>query len=578
MSSSANQSLKPLRIWPPIFLIALALILRSSPKLIKDAPDWLWIVAVFGPLVCGLIVLIWWFTCSRASGREKLLSLVGLALGVVILIVGLDSTMKGPGMMTLTIPMGILGFAATAILVSRWLDGKRILAIVAICVLSFAFSILLRNGGMWGNGAQDFRWRWTPTPEEAMLAARNAESADSIPQNTESVMSSGVPEWPGFRGPNRDGQQTGTTLSSDWKASPPRELWRIAVGPGWASFAAQGNRLFTQEQRGPDEFVVCYAADSGNELWTSPIGGRFDDPMGGPGPRATPELSNGRLYALSANGTLACVNAADGANLWKVDIAKIAEREPPMWGYASSPLVVDSLVIVHAGGAGDKGILAFDTASGELKWSASSGDHSYSSAQLSTLLGEEFVLMSTNLGLRLLDPETGNVRYFHDSKHSAYRTLQPQLLSSDAVLVQASGGPGTYRLNLTKSGDKISGEEGWNTTWLKSDFNGCVIHEDFLYGFNGSVMVCLDIKTGERKWRAGRYGKGQVLLLKDSGLLLVVSEQGQAILVRATPEKHEELASAQIFEGKAWSHPVVIGDRLYLRNAQEAVCFQLPTK
>ena len=133
-------------------------------------------------------------------------------------------------------------------------------------------------------------------------------------------------------------------------------------------------------------------------------------------------------------------------------------------------------------------------------------------------------------------------------------------------------------MQLSKSGDAIKGTEQWNTTWLKSDFNGCVVYEGHLYGFNGSVLVCLDLETGERQWRGGRYGKGQMLLLEDSGLLLVVSERGLAALVRATPEEHDEVATLQVFEGKAWSHPVVVGDRLYLRNASEAVCYQLPTE
>lgn len=566
-----------LRTWPAIFLIGLIFVLRYTPMLVNNGPDWLWMVGAFGPLVCCLAILIWWLAASRASWQEKLLGLLGIALALFITVPGLDPTMKGPGMITLTIPMGFLGFAAAAILLSRWLNRRRIVAMVGVCIACFAFSLLIRNEGMWGNGVQDFRWRWTETAEERMLASKKVDQSPGAQASSSQASPMGSVEWPGFRGSNRDGRQSGDIIfGTDWKTSPPEEIWRIAVGPGWSSFAVAGDRIFTQEQRGPDEYLVCYAAGSGEELWTCLAGGRFDDPMGGPGPRATPELSGDAVFGLTAGGVLLSVDAVSGESRWKKDISEIANRKPPMWGYSSSPLVTESVVIVHAGGSGDKGTFAFDRETGDLTWSAPAGDHSYSSPQLSSLLGEEFILMATNRGLRLLDPDSGSVRYFHESRYNGYRTLQPQLLGNDSVLMQASGGPGTYRLQFSRSGDEITGSETWNSTWLKADFNDCVVHGGYLYGFNGSVLVCLDIETGERKWRGGRYGKGQLLLLEKSGLLLVISERGMAALVRVTPDGHEELTSLEIFEGKSWSHPVVVGDRLYLRNSTEAVCYRLP--
>lgn len=565
------------RIWPAILLLGSIFLLRSLPKFIKDAPDWLWMVAVFGPILCCLLILIWWLTASRANIKEKLFAFLGLILAAAITVVGLHSTMKGPGLLTLTIPMGVAGFAGSAIFLSRWLTSRRPAVMTLVTIFCFGFSLLLRNEGMWGNGKQDFRWRWTMSAEEQMLAAKSTASDAAGDKQVASLVEV---KWPGFRGFNRAGVvREATQFSSDWKAKPPKELWRKPIGPGWASFVVVDNYLYTQEQRDRDEYIVCYAADSGDEVWASLAGGRFNDPMGGPGPRATPEFSEGKLYGLTASGILVSVDARDGKSLWKVNIAEIADRKPPTWGYSSSPLVFGNLVVVHAGGDGDKGTLAFDGESGELKWSAPAGDHSYSSPQKSTLAGKEYVLMSTNKGLRLLDPLSGKVELFHDSSYRGYRTLQPQLLGDDSVLMQASGGPATYRLQVSKTADgsKFESKQLWKTTWLKSDFNDCVIHDGFLYGFNGSTLVCLDIETGERKWRGGRYGKGQVLLLQASELLLVITEQGEGLLVKAASEKHEELASMQIFEGKAWSHPVVIGNRLFLRNASEAVCYQLPT-
>src|SRR6185369_13727502 len=189
-----------------------------------------------------------------------------------------------------------------------------------------------------------------------------------------------------------------------------RQLWKIQVGPAWSSFAVAGNLLFTQEQRGPMETVVCYDADTGREVWNRPIEARFDDPLGGPGPRATPTLANDGLFITGATGTFLRLAPATGEVVWKQDLRTVAGRKVPMWGFSASPLVTGSVVIVYAGGPGDKNLLAFDLASGALRWTASTGKDSYSSPQLNTIAGEELVLMLTNDGLACLEPATGKTR------------------------------------------------------------------------------------------------------------------------------------------------------------------------
>ena len=176
-----------------------------------------------------------------------------------------------------------------------------------------------------------------------------------------------ISEWPGFRGADRTSRNDGPPISADWNVHPPEQLWRVAVGPGWSSFAVAGQLLFTQEQRGEMETVVCYKADSGREVWTQEIKSRFDDPMGGPGPRATPSIADGALFVLGANGQLMRLKSRTGEVVWHKDLRKVADREPPTWGFSSSPLVVDSSVIVHAGGANEKGIFAFHISSGQLQ-------------------------------------------------------------------------------------------------------------------------------------------------------------------------------------------------------------------
>jgi outer membrane protein assembly factor BamB len=347
------------------------------------------------------------------------------------------------------------------------------------------------------------------------------------------------------------------------------------VGPAWSSFAVAGDLLFTQEQRGPKEVVVCLHADSGQEIWSQAIETRFYDPLGGPGPRATPTLADGGLFVTGATGAVMRLDPTTGAIVWKQELQTVAARQLPMWGFAASPLVTRGLVIVYAGGEGDKGVLAFEAKDGRLRWSAAAGNDSYSSPQLNTIAGEELVLMLTNEGLRMLEPATGALRLNYEWKFAGYRALQPHLLEDDTLLLPTGMGTGTRAIRITKTGSQLAAEERWTSRSLKPDFNDFVTYQSHAYGFDGGSFCCIDLKTGERKWRGGQYGKGQVLLLESSGLLLVLSEQGRVFLLRTDPNAHVELASFVALEGKTWNHPVVVANRLYVRNSQEAACYEL---
>src|SRR5690349_11896260 len=228
------------------------------------------------------------------------------------------------------------------------------------------------------------------------------------------------PEWPGFRGANRDGRYLGPKISTNWRAQPPRQLWKIPVGPAWSSFAVAGHLLVTQGQMGPKEAVVCYDADSDKEVWKTEVEARLADPMGGPGPRATPTLANGALYVTGSTGVFLRLNPLTGEIVWKKDLTQVAGTKVPMWGFAASPLVTGSLVIVYGGG-GDKGLLAFDTEKGDLRWSAPCSGDSYSSAQLNKLLDEDSVVMLTKSGMTLVDAATGKARLDYEWKIPQFR-------------------------------------------------------------------------------------------------------------------------------------------------------------
>jgi outer membrane protein assembly factor BamB len=558
---------------------------RFGPAIIENGASSYWMIAVFGPLLCCALILIWWLAASRATWKERLTGFFGIAAALALTLLIVDPTMRGPGTTYLTLPMGMLGFVLAAAFFGKRRPPVRTGSAVAIALAGFGFSALLRNDGMTGAYKMDAHWRWAPTSESAVLArsqlkkpadALNRDSAQATDKAGRHAAALAHPEWPGFRGADRTARVPGPRLSTNWTARPPALLWKIPVGPAWSSFAVAGQLLFTQEQRGPMETVVCYEADTRREVWKREIETRLNDPLGGPGPRATPTLEGGGLFVTGATGTFMRLNPLTGEIVWKQDLTAVAQKKAPMWGFAASPLVTGGLAIVYAGGPGDKGLLAFDAATGELRWSAPSAGESYASPQLSMILGEPSVLALSNDGLLLADPSTGRTRLRYEWKFNQYRALQPRVIEPDTILLPTPMNAGTRSIRITKTNGQWSAEEMWTSRNLKSDFTDLVTYQGYVYGNDAGIWTCLDLKTGERKWKGGRYGKGQALLLESSALLLIAAEDGQVALVLANPTAYAEVASFKALEGKTWNHPVLIGDRLYVRNAQEAAAYKLP--
>ena len=438
--------------------------------------------------------------------------------------------------------------------------------------VGFGYWDTVRNDGVTGDFQGTLSWRWEPTAEELFLAQLSDGANDA--KMIDAPLA--APEWPCFRGPKRDSVQPDVVLAEDWEATPPAELWRTLIGPGWSSIAVAGSRLFTQEQRGDNEVVSCYHADDGSSLWIHAYPARFWESVAGAGPRATPTLDEGRLFALGAEGLLHRLDPVTGDVVWQRDLKTDAGREPPTWGFSASPLVVDDVVIVHAGGPADKGVLAYDCDSGDLRWSAPAGDHSYSSPHLADVAGRTCVLMLTNAGMTFIDPGQGALIWEYVWPYEGYRVVQPLQVDATSLLLGTSIAGGTRRIEVRADGESFKAEEIWTSRWMKPAFNDYVAHQGHLYGFDQNVFGCIDLATGERQWKRGRYGNGQVLLLPAADQLLVISESGEIVLLRATSDDLQELARHKMLEGKTWNHPVLVGDRLYVRNGAEAACYVMP--
>jgi len=575
--NASKPAYRPLRIWVPILIFAIAISAMVLPMLIESDSEILMMVAIMGPVAACLLALLWWVAFSRARWTERLFGLFGIGAIFVGVALASDPSMVDPvPMMKLTIPIGIGLFTLGAICCSRVVSFKRTIIALVMTAIGVGYSGLLRNEGMSSDTTIALKWRWTPTAEQQLVDAKRSQLRVKLSEDTADLDAAlANPEWSDFRGPNRDGRYLGPAIDTEWEKDP-EQIWKIPVGPGWSSFSLAGKLLYTQEQRGESETVVCYEATSGKEIWAYEIDARFEESIGGPGPRATPTIAQGSLFAHGAMGDVVRLDPKTGVEVWRQNVGTIADRKPPTWGFSCSPLVMGSRVIVHAGGEGDKGTIALDVESGEVKWTAAAGDHSYVSPHRATIQGKQYVLMLTNVGLNILDPDDGSDVLDYEWKTSGYRSLQPLVINDDSIILSTGLGTGTRRIELNSVDGKLSATEVWTNPRFTPDFNDMVLFEGHVYGFTGMIFACFDANTGELKWKGGRYGKGQVLLVEKSGALIVLSEKGEVILLKADPTSHQELARFQAINGKTWAHPVLIGDRLFVRNAEEAACYRLP--
>jgi outer membrane protein assembly factor BamB len=270
---------------------------------------------------------------------------------------------------------------------------------------------------------------------------------------------------------------------------------------------------------------------------------------------------------------LNALDAGNGAVVWTRNAASDTGAKLPGWGFASSPLVIDDAVIVAASGR----LAAYDLASGSPRWLGTEGDVSYSSPHLVTIGGVTQVVLLNGAGATSVAPADGKLLW----KHSwpGFNSLQPALTADGGVLIAAGdmgGGMGVRRLAVAQGPGGWTAEEVWTSTGLKPYFNDLVVHNGHAFGFDGGILACIDLQDGKRKWKGGRYGHGQVLLLADQDLLLVTSEEGEVVLVSATPGQFTEIAKFPALEGKTWNHPALAGDILLVRNDREMVAFRLP--
>ncbi len=564
-----------LRLWPAVLIVVVQWGLWLAAAYLAPATPFDMYARFFGPPVAVLLFLLWWLFFSRARWGDRLLLLVLIAAaGATMMYFEPEPHIGGFKLMLYALPVATAAWTVWLLISARLPWSVRRAVLVLLVLAPIGFFALLRMDGVWGNMAPTLAWRWSETAEARSLAEINTRKPAAVPA-AETKLTLQPGDWPGFRGPERDARLTGVRIATDWSKHPPKLLWKQRVGPGWSSFAVVGSHLYTQEQRGDAEVVVCYDADTGKELWLHRDSDRFTEPVGGAGPRATPTFHDGKLYTVGAKGKVNCLDAATGKLLWSNDLTKDTGAKVPQWAFSSSPLVLHGLVTVFAGGEGGKAVQAYDAETGKPKWAAGEGTHSYSSPQRSVLCGIEQILISTDQGLTALDPIKGEVLWNFPMSLGIQRVVQPALIGNDDVLFGTPFAKGTRRLHVAHEGDKWNVTQVWETRAISPYFNDMVIHQGHLYGFDGDCLTCVDLKDGKRRWKERGYGTGQLLLLADQDLLLVLAEGGDIALVSAKPDALHEVARASALEGKTWNHPVLAHDRLFVRNSEEMACYRL---
>jgi outer membrane protein assembly factor BamB len=381
-------------------------------------------------------------------------------------------------------------------------------------------------------------------------------------------------DWPRFAGPNGDRLISEPVEAIDF-SRPPRELWRHPVGEAWSSFAVVGHRVFTQEQRGEQECVVCYDADSGAELWRHEDTARYATAQGGVGPRATPTVTDSAVFTLGATGLLNALHPLTGALIWQRNICTDSGANVLEWGMSGSPLVLGERVIVDAGGTSGKAVIAYRAADGEVAWASTSHAAGYAAPRMELIDGHEQLLVFHGDGLAGLNPSSGQLLWEYPWTNQYRINVAQPMRFGNQLLLSSGYDSGCAFIDPTQLTGTRPADVWPPNRNLKLKFNEAVQRGNFVFGLDDGILVCLDVATGERRWKQGRYYYGQVLLWDDK--LVIQAEKGPVAIVAAEPDEYRELARFDVLSDRTWNMHVVNRGRLYVRNAVEAACLEFAT-
>ena len=464
--------------------------------------------------------------------------------------------------------LALIFIALWFVLFSRFPGVLRLKVLGALLLLFAAFKGVTRiDGAVSGTGLPNYVWRWSQAPERTF--------AKEVQANAPTLTD--APDVPEFRGSGRTGILANPGLEADWNAHPPREMWRVSVGEGWGAFCVVGGRAITQEQRGEEEWVTCYDLGTGKVLWHHADKARFTEWQGGDGPRATPTHEAGRLYTMGGTGILNCLDVNSGLPLWTRYTLEENNQKNLTWAISGSPLIVDGNVIVTGGDKPGPTLSAYDKMTGELKWSVGQMSATYASPLLATIAGKRVIVDNVATGLLLHDAATGAILLNQKwGFEGPPKCSQPVVLPGDRVFISAGYMMGCTVFQIKAEGDKLSATEVWSNAKMKTQFNSVTPLGDTVIGLDDGPFACIEVATGKRLWKEGKFGNGQHLLVGD--LALIQSEPGPVYLAKVSREGFQQLATLNALSAKTWNYPTLAGRYLIVRNDREAACYELPLK
>ena len=504
------------------------------------------------------------------------LLIVGVALATRVVAADFDSAWA-------TVTLVILSVIGGVTLVSKWLRKTSrahrwlfpVAGMTLIVTLLLSFRIDTFSGSLWPT----FEPRWLTPHDESLNAL-------SLSGQKLALSRSSPGDYHQFLGPLRDNSASHVKLNPDWKAHPPRRLWKRAVGAGWGGFSAVNGYAVTMEQRGPSELVICYDIETGETHWSHAEKLRHESLLGGIGPRSTPTIDQGQVFALGATGLLRCLDGATGNAIWQFDllanygISPAEESAAIAWGRSGSPLVTNDLVIIPAGGSQQKrvSLVALNRTNGQIVWEGGNSQVSYASPSLVTLAGVPQILIVNENSVTAHDPSSGELLWSHPwtgSSSSNASVSQALAATESSVLLSKGYGIGAELLQLEMGDNRqIQVHSLWaSSRVMKTKFTNACLHGGYAYGLSDGVLECIEISSGRRVWKRGRFGHGQLLRVDD--LLLVQAESGEIVLVEANSQRFQQLGSIPALEGQTWNNLCLYKNRLLARNAREATCFSL---
>ena len=462
---------------------------------------------------------------------------------------------------------------------SRFRARTRLVGLAIVILSGLVLKGALRvDGTINGTGLPRLVWRGSHSD----ATAPTATPTETAKKPVHGTALPGLEDSAQFLGPGRTGVLPVARFSTNWTTQAPRELWRRPIGLGWSSFAVVGGQAWTQEQVGDDERVICLNVATGQTLWSHSERTRFSEWQGGDGPRATPTVQDGRVYAMGGTGILLCLDAATGKLVWRRSVLEENGLSNLIWGTSSSPLIVDDLTVITGGRGSGAVIYAYRSSDGSPAWKSGDHDASYASPILATLAGRRVIVSNNAESLTAHDPATGRILFNHAWGGSKWpKASQPVVLSGDRVFVSGGYGMGCQIVQV-KTGeagsDHATGTLKTETTWkgitMKTQFNSPGLRNGYLYGLDDGLLACVDATTGRRIWKDGRFGSGQTLIVGDG--IVVQNENGTVHLCAASPDGFREFGSIAALSSKTWNQPAVAGRYLLVRNDREAMCWELP--